>query len=81
MLLAVARSYANRLPIPSLLPSDKPLSAGVLGRGWYRMVLEDPTLNAPPAHGTVFNLQSAPHTNVPMKKDRGGLMVSYVPSP
>ena len=37
------------------------------------MVLEDSILNAPPAHRTVFNLQSAPHTNVPIKNDRRGL--------
>jgi len=41
------------------------------------MVLENSILNASPTHGAVFNLQSAPHTNVPIKKktDRGGLTV------
>lgn len=32
------------------------------------MVFEDPILNVPPAHGAVFHLQSAPHTNVPTNK-------------
>lgn len=74
MLMAVARFYALNWPrSPSLLPGKRPLSAGVLGRGRYTMVLKDPILNASPAHGAVFHLQSAPHTNVPIKKDRGGL--------
>ena len=57
----------------SWLPGNKPMSAGVLGRGWYTMVLKDPILNSSPAHGAIFHLHSAPHTNVPTKKGRGGL--------
>lgn len=37
------------------------------------MVLKDPILNSSPAHGAIFHLHSAPHTNVPTKKGRGGL--------
>ena len=35
------------------------------------MVLENSILNTSPTHGAVFNLQSAPHTNVPIKKIDG----------
>ena len=59
-------------PRGHLLHTNLPLSAGVLWRGWWAVILKDPIFNALSAHGTVLHLQCTSHTNFPKNNDKGG---------